>query len=253
MVALDEVRKLLRLALDLRDLPRQSAEQRLLALEGLAALTGAQVALWLEIEGVTSGQGIIRDPLDFGWACERERRVFRRYVESDQLRALDPSIPRMARVMKGPTAIFSRDQLLEDRDWYASDHVQEFRREARVDSFIYASFLGPADRGHTISLHRSWGAAPFGEHERALVEVFHRECAFLHQPATAVRPALLRGLAPRLRETLGALARGLSEKQVAAELGISPHTAHEYVKTLHRHFGVQSRAELLSLCLAQSG
>ncbi len=45
---------------------------------------------------------------------------------------------------------------------------------------------------------------------------------------------------------MSALARGLGEKQVADELGVSPHTVHEYVKALYRRLGVTSRAELFA-------
>ena len=54
------------------------------------------------------------------------------------------------------------------------------------------------------------------------------------------------GLAPRVRETLDRLLAGDSEKQIAARLGVSPHTVHVYVKSLYRHFDVCSRGELLS-------
>ena len=55
------------------------------------------------------------------------------------------------------------------------------------------------------------------------------------------------GLSPRARQTLEALIRGDSEKQVARKLGVSPHTVHVYVKQLYRRFKVSSRGELLSL------
>jgi len=80
--------------------------------------------------------------------------------------------------------------------------------------------------------------------------MIHRACGFLHEPATELSPAALRGLSSRLRDTLRGLARGLSEKQLAVELRLSPHTVHDYVKALHRHFGVQSRGELLTRCFA---
>ena len=62
-----------------------------------------------------------------------------------------------------------------------------------------------------------------------------------HSAAMPPRP-----LAPRLRNTLGLLLEGKSEKEAAAELGISQHTVHLYVKELYRVFQVHSRAELLS-------
>jgi DNA-binding CsgD family transcriptional regulator len=53
-------------------------------------------------------------------------------------------------------------------------------------------------------------------------------------------------LSPRLRETLGCLLDGHSEKGIATRLKISPHTVHGYVKLIYRHFRVKSRAQLLS-------
>jgi DNA-binding NarL/FixJ family response regulator len=53
-------------------------------------------------------------------------------------------------------------------------------------------------------------------------------------------------LSPRLRQTLACLLQGDSEKQVAARLGLSPATTHQYVTALYRRFGVQSRAQLLT-------
>jgi DNA-binding NarL/FixJ family response regulator len=59
-----------------------------------------------------------------------------------------------------------------------------------------------------------------------------------------VIPARVIPLSPRLHRLLEALLRGLSEKQVAAELSLTQHTVHSYVKALYRHFQVHSRAEL---------
>lgn len=59
-------------------------------------------------------------------------------------------------------------------------------------------------------------------------------------------------LPPRLDQTLRGLLRGQSEKQIAAELNVSIHTVHEYVKDLHRRLGVTSRGELLSRFLPSS-
>ena len=57
-------------------------------------------------------------------------------------------------------------------------------------------------------------------------------------------------LSPRLLETLQGLLAGHSEKQLAADMGLSPHTIHDYVKALYRRFGVASRAELLARVLS---
>lgn len=51
--------------------------------------------------------------------------------------------------------------------------------------------------------------------------------------------------------TLRLLLEGHSEKEVAAELGISVHTVHCYVKRIYSRFGVNTRAELLGIWIKE--
>ncbi|AKU93789.1 response regulator [Labilithrix luteola] len=52
-------------------------------------------------------------------------------------------------------------------------------------------------------------------------------------------------LSPRLNQTLERLVRGVCPKDIATDLGVSAHTARQYVKVLYRRFDVTTRAELL--------
>jgi DNA-binding CsgD family transcriptional regulator len=56
----------------------------------------------------------------------------------------------------------------------------------------------------------------------------------------------LTGLSPRMRQTLGFLLQGDSERQIALKLKISQHTVHVYVRQLYTRFDVNSRGELLA-------
>lgn len=58
-------------------------------------------------------------------------------------------------------------------------------------------------------------------------------------------------LPPRVRETLDELVTGASDKEIAARLGISPNTVHQYVKSLLRTFGAESRLQLVAMILAK--
>ena len=49
------------------------------------------------------------------------------------------------------------------------------------------------------------------------------------------------------------LLAGASEKELAYELNVSPHTVHEHVKAIHRAFGARSRGELLALAAKAKG
>jgi DNA-binding NarL/FixJ family response regulator len=59
-------------------------------------------------------------------------------------------------------------------------------------------------------------------------------------------------MSPRVAETLACLLEGLSEKEVATKLRLSPHTVHVYVRQFYKIFGVSSRAELMVKCLQSS-
>lgn len=249
-VGFDELQRALRLTLELRDLPHGSALQKRHALEGMAALVGAQVAVWARADGIATGRLRLHREIDFGWSCDRERSLFLEYIDSAQGRSFDPSIPALTQRASDAMAVFAREQLVDDHTWYGSEHVQRFRRAGRVDSFLYGIHALGGDTAVCFSLHRPWGDRAFSERERRLVEEIHRACGFLHEPSPTLSPQTLRGLSPRLCDTLRGLARGLSEKQLAADLGLSPHTLHDYVKALYRHFSVQSRSELLARCLA---
>ncbi|QNN47353.1 response regulator transcription factor [Thermomonas brevis] len=70
---------------------------------------------------------------------------------------------------------------------------------------------------------------------RRLLRVFSGE-------ATDTRSEALK-LSPRESETLVLIAKGYKIAEVAATLGVSAHTAHEYVKGVYRKLKVGSRAE----------
>jgi len=95
-------------------------------------------------------------------------------------------------------------------------------------------------------LHRHFGV-------RSRAQLLARVLRHLEPPhwdellsATGSGPALL---SPRLQATLVCLLDGQSEKEVAAQLGVSPTTIHQYVSALYRRFGVASRAQLLGQIL----
>jgi DNA-binding CsgD family transcriptional regulator len=58
-------------------------------------------------------------------------------------------------------------------------------------------------------------------------------------------------LTPRERDVLGAIARGGSTAEIAAELFLSPHTVRDYVKTVFEKLGVSSRGELVARLFAE--
>lgn len=143
----------------------------------------------------------------------------------------------------GTTFVRRREDLSEDRSWYRSALANERFREHDCDDFIMAMCVVPkVDAICSLELFRPWGAPRFGERERLLVQLVHEELSrdFRTQAAQASR------LSPRQRQVLALLKEGLGEKQIAADLGVSPHTVHDYVKALYRIHRVSSRSELMA-------
>ena len=247
-VRFDELRRVLRLTSELRELAHGSHAQKEHALRGLCDLVGAQLGIWLELDELAGGPLLLRDTVDVGWSSERERRMFVAYLDA-QPASVDPSHAPLARAMGAhPHVTVRRADVIEAPRWYRSSHVQDYRRAGGVDDFIYAGRRLRPGKMRGLSLHRPWGDRPFRPRDVALIDAFTRESLWLHQPGSQLERVAAE-LPPRLRDVLRALARGQSEKLVADALQLSPHTVHQYVKALYRRFGVSSRGELLARVL----
>lgn len=61
-----------------------------------------------------------------------------------------------------------------------------------------------------------------------------------------------RWLTDREHEVLDQLTLGKSVRQIAEELGRSPHTVHDHVKALHRKLHASSRGELVAMALGHA-
>ena len=100
---------------------------------------------------------------------------------------------------------------------------------------------------NVIGLTRARGDRPFSSRQQQLLTFFHTEVGpLIGRSLVSVAEPRPDALAPRLRQTLACLLEGDSEKQVASRLGLSQATTHEYVTAVYRHFGVQSRAQLMA-------
>jgi DNA-binding CsgD family transcriptional regulator len=182
---------------------------------------------------------------------DRGRHVWDHYWATDGVRR-DPSwLPGVARSRR--TFTCPRAELVDDRAWYGSAHVQDERRAASIDHFVLThQVLDRGDWSHTMLFYRAWGDRPFAPRDVQWIALLHDELARLWRPESrASDPSL--ALSPRLRQTLDGLIAGEAEKTLADRLGISLHTVHEHVKALHRRLNVRSRGELLAYWTRHAG
>jgi DNA-binding NarL/FixJ family response regulator len=155
----------------------------------------------------------------------------------------------------GRLVVRTRRQLVADRAWYESVAYNECHRAIGIDHFL-TSVLEQRAAGwfHCILLHRAAGERDFAPRHRHLLRIFHEELGRLIGTVllSARNPCSPNRLPPRVRETLSCLLEGEGEKQAAARMGVSRETVHQYVKSLYRHYGVASRAELLARVLRRT-
>jgi DNA-binding CsgD family transcriptional regulator len=143
-----------------------------------------------------------------------------------------------------------RSQVVNNREWYKSPDYQIVHRSFGMDHnlWCFRSIPSPTrDQFSGLLLYRALGRRDYSARDRLVVREAHAALAPLIGGALArfSEPSPM-DLAPRVREVLGCLLEGDSDKQIAARLGMSKFTVNQYTKLIYTHFSVSSRAELLA-------
>jgi DNA-binding CsgD family transcriptional regulator len=241
-----DVRDAYRLIGECRDLGGDTTLWHARMLEGLCRLIGAAVGTggggrWIRPQREIEPTLAVDVGLD-----SRGRQFFMAYM-----RELGPSgdpIFEALRHASSPLVVCTRRQLVPDAAWYRSAAWNDYRRPVGLDNQI-TSVYQVSDGGaiSVIAMLRARGEREFSPREQRLLRFFHEELGPLigRSLMGATEPSQAR-LSPRLRQTLACLLEGDSEKQVAARLGLSAATTHQYVTALYRCFAVTSRAQLMA-------
>lgn len=237
-----DLESIIRLAIELRDFAAGSDLQRRHFLAAMGKLVGAPIAIWHDMHAAPQDRIVTTRAYDQGTSDDERRTRLSEYLAT-QSEVYDPTLAPMKEALQfGSVVAKHRRQLVSDRTWYPSHHFEKFRRGPGHDDCIYSAFIGPSGF-QTFSLHRPLNDKRFTDSDAALVAAIHAGCTALLDDQEL---RIVNALSPRLRETFGWLLRGLTDKQVACELDVSPHTLHGYLKTLYRKLGVSSRFELLA-------
>lgn len=245
LLRVGEVRRAYRLIGECRDLGADPASWQPRMMEGLSQLfgggptTGGEGAL-----AGTDGTVVPLTYFDHGFDAA-DRRTYLGYIRDGGAK-FDPFVHALQRTPGRPVTR-TRSQLLSDTVYSRAEVFDRYFRPGNVHHRL-ASVFPTSDRAiFLLHLHRPRGERDFSSRDRALLELFHGEMGPLlgRALASATEPMPM-SLPRRLRQTLACLVEGDTEKQVAARLGLSHATAHQYVTALYRRFGVRSRAQLLA-------
>lgn len=236
----------------------QSEAAFLHLLDTVAEMIDAQNAYWMGAVRLTDDE---RDPLR-GWRprvirylrpLSADKNFTQRRLRSLQRgRTIDEATVAQARLSGTFRACRLKD--LVSHDWFRSQTYQGYVGQGVYDSLTVAVPLSPLAEAYYGFL-RMRPDSPFTEEQRAIayhalrgLTWFHRQVLLAHGVDAARAP-----LSPVERKVLALLLTDRSEKLIAANLKITPSTAHTYVRGVLRKFGVSGRNGLISLWLGRQG
>jgi DNA-binding NarL/FixJ family response regulator len=223
------------------------AERRLHIARGVRHLVGTALVFVATDDDVHAGApGHIVGPAVDNFDA-RARPVFESMCERGS--AFNPAIGGMqAAVLArdiGHATVLTTDQLVAEREWRRSYFYQHFMRPAEIDHALYAAIRVNDSVCDVMGCWRETKDRPFDDEDEAEIELLFLEFAHLWRRQTRAEPWPGQ-LAPRYRRTFELLLTGLSEKQIADQLGLTPGSLHQYVTMLYRKLGTSSRAELMA-------
>ncbi|NJD08686.1 MAG: hypothetical protein FIA97_19665 [Methylococcaceae bacterium] len=250
---LKQIRAVYRLVGECRDLGSDPNAWRARMLEGLCLITGARVGLYLHLHDCLHSGERLSAPMDRGFLDDAQRALWSRYQE-ENAQADDPFHLAYYGNLKTRLCTRSLRSVVDLPAWYRSRHYNDFVRASGLGDRITSSLrlsTEPDGPLQVVVLHRDAADGWFPRSASRLIRLFHHELSLslgdrLTLPGTADDRSTL---PPRLSQVLRALLDGMSDKEIAKELGISPHTVNIHVQRLYRHFGVHSRVELYGVIL----
>ena len=243
-----DVRQLFLLAGECRELGDDAATWSTHYITGLSRLIRAEFGSGGEGSDVLSGRPpTVFGTVDWGWQNGLDRAGFVRLLTEFKIdpRRSDLWDRYFAQLAGADGVSLTRTDLMADREWYPSPAYQMVNRTMGVDHYLICLRANRA--GHFgLNFGRAVGGRDFTPRERTLVREAHDLVAPLAGgPLASFAEPAPTALPVRARLVLKCLLEGDSDKQAAARLGISRFTVNHYGKQIHRHFGVQTRAELL--------
>tara|TARA_A100001391_G_scaffold48774_4_gene29028 strand:- start:9731 stop:10540 length:810 start_codon:yes stop_codon:yes gene_type:complete len=233
----------------------QFLESRDHLLKALCDLVDAQQADWIGVVRFASGAG--NDPMR-GW---RPRTVSAHNHLPEAGKVIEQAFAEMDRGEPDITTIRNvelagqyRALLLKDLatpEWFESaSYRNHYLRLGRKDS-IWAGIPVNEEVEVQIGLHRGPDQEGFSASDVEVVsravrglKWFYRLQMLGEGVGIASAP-----LTPTEGAVLSGVLQGLSEKQIAAANGQSPHTTHDHIKSIYRKYGVSSRTALMALWL----
>jgi len=233
----------------------QTADASRHLLHSLAGMLKAKNACWIAAVRTAEDED---DPMR-GWRIARtgylvndpvNEAVVRELRSRWARREIDPLTRHTLKQSGQCFRVFSLRQAMS-ADWFGTSDYKRLYESRGVYDCIMAAFPLSQDAECGIVIHASPERGAFDNDDLALawevlrgLKWFLRRILHEHSLLIASSP-----LSPAERRTLSSLLTGATEKEIGLNLDLSPHTVHQYAKSIYRKYGVKGRAGLMSLWL----
>jgi len=236
---------------------------RLLAL-GLKKLTKAGNVKWIAAVRILRGSKAKKDPL-LGWRLrasydlvpdpeEYRKLLAPMYQRTDRF---DPNfqigLATLAIIAKaGKFQVHRmRDGWIPFHEFSQSEHYRLHYTELGITDRMWISFPLNADTESVFLVDRLRSIRHFSKEDALLAGTLLRGIRGFHRRLFLNRGLLIgdQPLSPVYQRIVQKLLTGMSEKEIADSMKQSLSTTHKYIKSIYQRFGVNGRANLMSLWL----
>jgi DNA-binding CsgD family transcriptional regulator len=219
----------------------------------------ADDAVWIGGVRMAHGAAARRDPMH-GWRGRAIRRLVATppvlAMSQQAMRGQDADPGMTTRAITAQAGAFRvqrlRDGFLDFAAFRRTAHYRAYYEARRISDSVWAAFPVNGDAESYFLFDHISSKCRFSRADAALlahalrgIKWFHRQLLLSHNLLLAQVP-----LSPTQRRMLFILLSDQTEKQIAAQLGFTPGTTHQYAVELYRKFGVKGRAGLMALWLS---
>lgn len=241
----DDVRSMVKLLGDIAGMDDSLETKRRALVEGLARLLDADAWYWaIADKGAPNEQPTFKIYLKQGFG-EAQFAHYLRALEHPEIKGIiEPCIAESECYGRHITRLYQ--QLDLEGNFPRSDDAIGWR-EANSGPFIFSAGAAASGQTHGICIFRFADRPLFTDRDSKNTHFLLSQVSWLHDsPWTEPPTEQIVRLSPRLQTVLNLLLQGHARKKIADQLGISPHTLGEYIKTIYSRFGVGSQASLIS-------
>lgn len=247
-IRVERVRAAMRLVGEVRELGTCSEPGRLHLLEGVLKLIGCALGGAVLDTGYAPGvKGGIAAATLTGFDREIVDVFDAHQVHGSQINPFHDAVMQKMTSLQGQVYTATNSEIVERKVWNGSMWINEYVRPARIDHFLCSMRVVGKSAGIGVGFMRAARDRPFSTEDRELLHLVHLGVGQFYDPDSPRSR-----LAPRMRETLDVLLTGATDKEIAAQLRISPHTVRQYVKMLLRAYNVTNRSQLIARALRDS-